>query len=213
MTLKSMSGTCRRAFNTEVSCKIAWTSWERRREEAQAERDVLLEKLQKTELLLTQSNERAASLQSQTSDIQALQVENAELRKQQKQSTSTGAEIALRIELDRLSRTLTKERKLFELQMSEMRDQVMQQQAPSTFDEIERLRAEKGELERMLSEERARHHRSPRPSKASDMTPFKKTLTLQIPTETGPTPKQKSPENAKPMNLKTPAAVNECKQQ
>lgn len=180
------------------------------------EKDVLLEKLHKTEITLTQSNERITSLESQLSDLRTLQAENTELRKQQKQSTNTGAEISLRIELDRLSRTLTKERKLFELQMSEMRDQLLQHQTPSSFDEIEQLKADKVELERLLSEERARKQISPRMLKPvvtiPDMTPFKKSLTLQV-SEDAPTPKRTSPENIKPVNIKTPAAVNECKQQ
>lgn len=180
------------------------------------EKDVLLEKLHKTEITLAQSNERITALESQLPDLHTLQAENTEMRKQQKHSTNTGAEISLRIELDRLSRTLTKERKLFELQMSEMRDQLLQHQTPSSFDEIEQLKADKIELERLLSEERAKKQISPRMPKPvvtiPDMTPFKKSLTLQV-SEDAPTPKRTSPENIKPGNIKTPAAVNECKQQ
>lgn len=184
--------------------------------EALLEKDVLLEKLRKTEIALAQSSERITSLESQLSILHTLQAENTELRKQQKQSTSTGAEIALRIELDRLSRTLTKERKLFELQMSEMRDQILHHQTPSNFDEIEQLKAEKTELTKLLAEERAKKQISPRLPKSTvtipEMTPFKKSLTLQV-LEDAPTPKRASPENIKPVNIKTPAALNECKQQ
>jgi myosin heavy subunit len=182
------------------------------KEGVQLEKEALMERLHKTEVILAETNERMASLEFQASDIQVLQAENAELKKRQGQCTSSGAEIALRIELDRVSRTLMKERKLFELQMSEMRDQVVQHQASSNFDEIERLRSEKAELERLLLKERTKNHELPQIMSKSGMAIPRDATPLKT-SQHAPTPEQKSPENVKPGNMKTPAAVNECKQQ
>lgn len=129
------------ALNALLKANVNLKSTTDAKEALEAEKESLLGKLSKLEVNVGNSRSLSAEARELRRAVERLSMENDGLRKKIEKVPNSSTEVALRIEVDRLNRTLAKEKRLFDLRLSDMREQLQ----AST--ELESLRKEKDDFE------------------------------------------------------------------
>lgn len=177
-----------------------------------AEKESLLEKLARLEVSVKDSRGLSTEAEELRRAVGTLSAENDELRKKVEKASTGSTEVALRIEVDRLGRALAKERRLFDLRISDMREQL---QASA---ELEAVRKERDEFEQKYLTLLAKV--STATPKAADKKPLigvdsalRRAAKLRAPVPVGEELAAEASENGQPPRKSQLSPSGDCKQQ